>query len=114
MLHRILVGLLVLAAAAPARGQNPPPRDTSALEATGSAIIRGRVVEAGTDRPVRIAFVPPGANEPVRIDKTAYTDAAGRYQIDGLPAGTYSVSVTKTNFAPAFFGVQRAVGPSKP
>jgi len=43
----------------------------------------------------------------------ALTDGEGRYELANLPAGTYTVSATKTNYVRTAWGEQRAEGPGK-
>lgn len=109
MIVRALVaGMLLLPLAAPAQ---PPARDNP--PPTGTAIVRGRVVVAGTEHglaKVTVRAVSP----PLRVNKAVLTDASGRYEIAELPAGRYSITTTKTNYVPAVHGQLRPLGPGKP
>jgi Carboxypeptidase regulatory-like domain len=91
-------------AQAPARDAPPP---------TGTSVIRGRVIAAAGDRPVAKAEVRARAAA-LRVDKPALTDANGRYEITELPAGRYTVSVTKPNYVRASYGQQRPLGAGTP
>lgn len=66
----------------------PPPRDTPPPP-TGTGVIRGRVVAADTARPLPRAVVNLIGPQQQR---TAQTDADGRYAFQDLPAGTYTVT----------------------
>jgi 5-hydroxyisourate hydrolase-like protein (transthyretin family) len=98
----------------PARPQSPsgPQRD-NAQPPTGTAKIVGRVVAAGTGVPLRLAQIRIVAAEQ-RVMKSATTDAEGRYQITELPAGRYSVTVTRNGYVRLSFGQQRPFEPGKP
>jgi hypothetical protein len=88
-----------------------PPRDTPAP--TGTAIIRGRVILAGTDQP--LARVDVQASSPaLKTPRGVKTDADGRYEINDLPVGRYVVSAVKSNFVTAAFGQRRPAGPGTP
>jgi protocatechuate 3,4-dioxygenase beta subunit len=43
----------------------------------------------------------------------AMTDAEGRYEITGIPAGTYAIAATKQNYVRSAFGAERVEGPGK-
>jgi hypothetical protein len=103
-----VVGLLLLPAAAPAQ---PPARDTP--PPTGTAIVRGRVIVAGTEHGLAKATVR-ALSPPLRVNKAVLTDASGRYEIAELPAGRYSIATTKANYVPAVYGQLRPLGPGKP
>ena len=91
-------------AQAPARDAPPP---------TGTSAIRGRVVAAAGDRPLAKAEVR-AASGLLRVNKAALTDANGRYEIAELPAGRYTVSVSKPNYVRASYGQRRPLGPGAP
>ena len=90
-----------------------PPRDASAPEATGTARIRGRVIAAETGNPLQRAQVRVMSPD-LRQPRTAVTDADGRYEIDNLPRGRYSVNVGKPGFVDLQFGQRRAFEPGRP
>src|SRR5258708_38844227 len=111
---RAILCLVILGFAALALAQ-APVRDTSAAPtSTATGVIQGRVTESGSNRPLPNAVVHAVSTAPPRVDKSGFTDASGRYQIPDLPAGPHTVSSIKTNYVPAFFGIQRAIGPGKP
>jgi hypothetical protein len=115
-----LVAVLTLAWARPALAQTPPSqpaRDTSATAASGTAVIRGRVVEAATGKGLSRVQVRANTNTsgppPTPYPWLATTDADGRYEIKGLPAGTYGIVATKPNYVRASWGEARVEGPAK-
>jgi hypothetical protein len=102
-----LVASLVFASAAMSQ---PPPRDNPAA-ATGTASIRGRVVEASSGRPLSHVDIRAGSANGAQAN--AATDGEGRYDLNGLPAGTYTVFATKPNYVRTAWGEQRVEGPGK-
>ena len=118
----VLLFVLDLAVAAQARAQTQPPaRDTSAARetsATGTAVIRGRVTEAGTNRPlahamVRVTAGAPGTNVP-RFEKLVSTDTGGRFEVSELARGIYTIGANKANYLPQNRGEKRPIGPGIP
>lgn len=95
------------------RGQ-APARDPSARPAApaGTASISGRVVAADTGRPMKRARVQ--IQSPQSGGRTAITDAEGRYEITGLPAGKYTVTANKTGFVTVSYGQRRPLQASTP
>lgn len=88
------------------RGQRPPRDATRPVDTTGTASISGRVVGADTSRPlkrVRVHIAAAGSRS-----RTVTTDEHGIYHVAGLPAGTYTITATKTGFVDAAFGQRRA------
>jgi hypothetical protein len=90
-----------------------PARDAAAQRGTGTGRIQGRVVAADTGAPLRRAQIRIFANEQ-RVQRTASTDAEGRYQIRDLPAGRYNINVTRNGYVSLQFGQQRPFEPGKP
>jgi hypothetical protein len=77
-------------------------------------VIAGRVVtDEATPQPVRRArvFVQSVESE---VSRWTMTDAAGRYSINDLPEGRYTVSVTKPGFVRTVFGAKRFDRPGTP
>jgi len=89
-----------------------PARDTS-VAPTGTAVIRGRVVVAGSERGLSKVEVSVTAAS-INVTKSAMTDAEGRYEVRDLPAGRYAVSAFKPNYLRSSFGERRPFGAGQP
>jgi hypothetical protein len=91
------------------RGQRPQ-RDAAAVPA-GTAAIAGRVTAAETGRPLkRSRVLASGGGRQF----SALTDAEGRYRVPALPAGTYTITATRTGYVDAVFGQRRPLSPGTP
>jgi Carboxypeptidase regulatory-like domain len=92
-----------------------PARDTPAQETSASAagVIAGRVVAADTGRPVKRARVTVSAAE-LPGGRGVLTDDAGAFQIVELPAGRYTVSVSKSGFVSLAYGQRRPLQAGTP
>lgn len=102
------VPILIAVSAPMARAQAvaPPPAAKEAPKATAS--IRGRITASDTGRGLRRAQVSIGGPElPQR--RSASTNIRGDFEIRGLPAGRYTVSVNRSGYLPFEYG-QRRVG----
>ncbi len=106
---------VVLAAAPPigAQGRGSfPPRDAR-VQATGTAIIRGRIVTADTGSPIRRAQVRAFSND-TRGSRLASTDGDGRFEFRDLPAGRWELSASKAGFVTLRFGQRRPFEAGQP
>ena len=86
-----------------ALSQQVPPRD--AQPGAGTAVIRGRVVAAGTGSPlhrVRLTLNGPTQNPPSGV-----TDTRGEFEISGIPAGTYTLTVARAGYLTQQYGQRR-------
>ena len=115
---RIVTLVICLAMATVAAAQprpRRPPRDVGpqAEAPEGTAVISGRVLAADTGRPVKRAYVRATAAE-LRGGRGALTDAEGRYTLDGLPAGRYTIRASKIGFVTVAFGQRRPLQPGTP
>src|ERR1700716_1481297 len=88
----IFVGVLCSTVVA---AQPPPPRDARPKPDTGTAIIRGRIVAGDTGKPLRRARVTLTAPELAGEPRNTSTDADGRYEFTDLPAGRFTLRVTR-------------------
>src|SRR5438045_4309748 len=83
---------------------------TGASSSAQTAIIRGRVVAdlPGVPPPIanaRVTIAPAGAIEPV------FTDGSGRFEVSGLAAGRYTLTVEKTGYAKTRYGASNDLEP---
>jgi protocatechuate 3,4-dioxygenase beta subunit len=89
------------------------------LAKPGTATLRGRVVAADSGQPLRkaqvraMANVAPG-NTQLPENRLVTTDASGRYEFTGLPAGRYNVTATKGSYVSLQYGQLRPFEPGKP
>jgi hypothetical protein len=112
----VILCLVTLLLATGALAQPPPPRDAPARDApppAGTAVIRGRVLVAGADRPLSRVEVRAFCT-PLKVNKAVLTDGNGRYEIADLPAGRYTVSFSRGNYVRASYGARRLLGPGAP
>ena len=86
----------------------PPGRQAK----TGTGRLRGRVLAADTGSALRRAQVR--ISGPDIGSKTALTDAQGRYEFRDLPAGRFTVSVSKAGFVAMQYGQSRPFETGKP
>jgi uncharacterized protein (DUF2141 family) len=106
-----LAATLLLAPRLPAQ---VPARDAAAAVMTGSASIDGMVVTDDLEaKPVRLASVALSSSTMRRAPVTT-TDDTGRLSVRQLPAGRYSVSVSKAGFVPTSYGAKRPGGSGVP
>jgi protocatechuate 3,4-dioxygenase beta subunit len=86
----------------------PPGREAK----KGTSGLRGRVLAADTGAPVRRAQVR--ISGPDIGTKTALTDPQGRFDFKELPAGRFTVSVTKSGYVTMQYGQTRPFEPGRP
>jgi len=114
-----LVAILGVAGGAQqvARPAQAPTRDTSAAPSkdapppTGSII--GRVVAADSGRPIKRARVSANAAE-LQGGRSVLTDDKGTFELVELPAGRYTVNVSKSGFVNLSYGQRRPFQPGTP
>lgn len=105
------IGLLIALAIPMAAGQaQRPARDTPAQSAGATASraarISGRVLDAGTGRPVARARVILSAAE-LPGGRVALTDDSGVFDFDQLPAGRFTLSASKAAYIAVSYGQRR-------
>ena len=91
----VAAGILPFIALAALAQQTPPPRDRAPAPATGTAIIKGRVVDAQTGAGVaraRVRLQGPGNRPP------AVTDDTGAFRLPETPAGTFYLSIDRSGY----------------
>ena len=88
------------------------PRDTKQT-VTGTARLSGRVVAADANKALAravVQLVTAGTDEP----RWVWTDADGRWQISRVPAGRYTLLISKTGYVTLRYGQLRPFEPGKP
>jgi hypothetical protein len=105
--------LLAILISSGAGEQTPQTRRQAPAQLSGTARIRGSVVDAASGTPVRRAAVrlmmtPAGGNW------TALTDGSGAFEFPGLPAGRFTLSVTKAAFMTVSAGQRSTTDPPQP
>jgi hypothetical protein len=86
-----------------APGTTSPSQRTRDPRATGTGVIRGRVVRSDTGQPLRRAVVRALSNE----SRSVMTDEDGRYEFAQLPEGRYSLTASKGGFGEVHYGQRR-------
>jgi hypothetical protein len=86
----------------------PPGREPK----KGTGGLKGRVVAADTGSVLRRAQVR--ISSPDIGTKTTLTDTQGRYEFKELPAGRFSISVTKSGYVTMQYGQSRPFEPGRP
>ncbi|HMB80959.1 MAG TPA: carboxypeptidase-like regulatory domain-containing protein, partial [Vicinamibacterales bacterium] len=76
-------------------------------------MIRGRIVDAATGRGLPRAEMRAGPNALQFPNRIVMSDGDGRYEITGLPAGTYVINAFKANYVNTSWGAERVQGPGK-
>jgi protocatechuate 3,4-dioxygenase beta subunit len=89
-----------------------PARDTPPA-ATGTSVIRGRIIDASNGTPVRKATIRLTGGE-IREMRGASTDAEGRYEFKDLPAGRFTLFATKAGYVEIGYGQTAPFEPGKP
>ena len=89
------------------------PRDATTPLPTGTSTIRGRVTAADSGRPLRRAVVRVAAPG-VREARTVSTDQNGRWELKDLPAGSYTVSASRTGYVASGYRQARLTAPPRP
>ena len=84
-----------------------PPRDQRTAAPPGAAMIRGRIVDAQSGRPIGLATLTASAPELGSENRTISTNSEGRYELRNLPAGRYSLSVSRTGYLTLRYGQRR-------
>ena len=78
----------------------------------GTASVTGRVITADTGRPVKRTRVSVSGGG--RGGRTVTTDDQGRYRVEQLPAGNYTITAAKSGFVDSIYGQRRPLQPGTP
>lgn len=85
-----------------------PPRAQSPVRSTGTGVISGVVLAAGSPaQPLRRVTVVLTESTSTLFGMSTSTDAEGRYTFTGLPAATYFLRFEKSSFIPVEYGASR-------
>ena len=108
-MRNLLITVLIAATGAAAAQQ--PPANTP--RATGTGVISGRVIEAGSNKPVPDATVwlhqTRGDIVNARSEQLK-TDSSGAFEFHTLPVGQFSILVHADEYEPGAFGKRRPEG----
>jgi protocatechuate 3,4-dioxygenase beta subunit len=99
-------------AATPGQQQRTPPRER-APDQKGTASIKGRVLSAEGERPLRRAQISLSAPE-LTDRQTTSTNTLGVYEFNDLPAGRYTITVRRGGYLSLQYGQRRPGEPPKP
>ena len=91
-----------------------PPRDRREPQPTGTATIRGRVLALDTGRPLRRARILLSAQELGSDGRATSTGLDGRYEFKDLPAGRYTIRVSRSGYLNLDYGQRRPLEAGKP
>jgi protocatechuate 3,4-dioxygenase beta subunit len=112
-----LAAALFTASAAAQVPQVAPPRDAAPASqqkaATGTGVIAGSILMAGSTQPARKVRVMLSGAE-LRGGRSAITDDQGRFSFTGLPAGRYTLSANKPGHVTVSYGQRRPGRPGTP
>jgi protocatechuate 3,4-dioxygenase beta subunit len=117
-----LVATTAIVAAQPPPGPPPggppgtqsAPRDRTASAQTGTAAIRGRIFAADSGKPLRRARITATAPELGSDTRTTSTSAEGRYELKDLPAGRYTIRVSRSGYLALQYGQRRPLEQGTP
>src|SRR5262249_24019519 len=90
-----------------------PPRDRGPMK-TGTAAIRGRVFAADTGRPLRRARISVASPDLGPDPRTTSTNPDGKFEIKDLPAGRFTLTVSRNGYLPLRYGQRRPLEQGKP
>ena len=105
---------LAVSAQTPARQATAPTRDGQPAAASGTASIRGRVVQLDTGQPVRRVQITARGGDTGNQTYSAMTDAEGRFEITKVMAGRYQLAAAKPGYVPLQLGQRRPLEPGRP
>ena len=85
----------------------PPPRDTAQTTPKGTGRIRGTVVAAGTNVPLRRVQMLLQWGSTADSRRVTQTDAQGRYEFSGLPVGKFMLVASTPGYVGLQYGQRR-------
>ena len=101
-----------LGSVASAQPAKPPVQPATPAQApAATAQISGIIKNANDDVPIaraRVSAIADGLPEP----RVTLSGADGKYSLSDLPAGSYTVSVTRTGYAPQSYAKGRSITPT--
>ena len=107
MIARVFVIATIVGIPAAAAAQQAPARDSDVKPTVGTGSISGTVVtDDARPQPVRRAIVSLAGAE-LRPGRGAITDDEGRFTIGGLPAGRFTLTVTRASYVTSVYGAKR-------
>ena len=109
----LVVAVVVVTQQAPAPAFQHPARDTSAQQKETAGRITGRVLAADTGRPVKRARVFAAAAE-LPGGRGTLTADNGVFDFTDLPAGRYTITVSKPGFVSLSYGQRRPLQSGTP
>jgi hypothetical protein len=95
------------------RAGQAPARDTAPATPVGTGRISGSVVLGGSGTAIRRARVNLSGSE-LRGGRSAITDDQGLFSFDALPAGRFTMTVSKPGFVNMTYGAKRPGRPGTP
>lgn len=118
MLRRVLPSTLIFIALVVAATAQQPTRDTPAqqrdqTQTPPAGLIGGRVLAADNGRPVKRARVFVTAAE-LQSGRGVLTDDNGVFEVTELPAGRYTMTVSKSGFVSLSYGQRRPLQAGTP
>jgi hypothetical protein len=106
--RRAAAGILTVLAACHAEPAVAQPQPAS-----GTGVIRGRIVAADTGKPLRRARIAVASLDVGGPPRTANTGADGRYELTTLPAGRYGVRAARSGYLELRYGQRRPLEAAK-
>jgi hypothetical protein len=96
------------------RAQQLPPRDAEVKPTFGTSSVSGVVVtDEEQPRPVRRAIVTLSGSA-LRPSRGAITDDHGRFALEDLPAGLFTLTAARASFITSAYGAKRPGRPGTP
>lgn len=103
----IVMVLAVTAVVSAAQQQPLPRREGQQPTAQGRALIRGRVIQLDTGRPLRRVQVTARSADDRQPPRSTVTDNDGRYELATLLAGRYQLSASRGGYVTIEHGQRR-------